>query len=108
VITLKDNQELVGMLGLRREGFQAEVGYAIARRFWGQGIVAETLRPVIDWTLAQPDIHRIWGRCDTDNKASARVMEKVGMKCEGLVPRSATHPNISDEPRDSYYYAIVK
>jgi len=46
--------------------------------------------------------------CDVDNLASARVLEKVGMSREGVLRRSTMHPNASDEPRDSYCYAIVK
>jgi [ribosomal protein S5]-alanine N-acetyltransferase len=36
------------------------------------------------------------------------VMEKVGMQREGILRKYIVHPNISDEPRDSFMYAIVK
>ena len=71
-------------------------------------MAAEALRPIVEWSLAQPGIFRVWALCDVDNAASARVLEKVGMRREGLLRRNTMHPNVSDEPRDSYCYAIVK
>lgn len=107
-ITLKASGELIGMLGLRAREFKADVGYVLARRFWGQGLAAEALRPVVEWALGQPSIYRVWALCDIENKASARVLEKVGMRCEGVLRRNTMHPNVSDEPRDSYCYAVVR
>ena len=108
VITLKDGGGLVGMMELRLRGFKADVGYVLARRWWGQGFAAEALRPVVEWALAQTGVYRVWALCDVDNAASARVLEKVGMTREGRLRRNTLHPNVSDEPRDSYCYAVVK
>jgi ribosomal-protein-alanine N-acetyltransferase len=108
VITLKESGELIGMVALRIREDKADVGYVIARRWWGKGLATEALCPVVEWGLAQPSIYRVWAMCDVDNAASARVLEKVGMKREGLLRRSTLHPNVSDEPRDSYCYAVVK
>ena len=107
-ITLKENGELIGMIGLRVDGFKAEVGYALARPYWRRGFAAEALRPLVGWALEQPNIYRVWALCDVENVASARVLEKVGMQREGLLRRNVLHPNISDEPRDCYCYAVVK
>jgi len=107
-VTLKSSGELIGMLGLRLDGFKADVGYALARKVWGQNFAAEALRPVVEWALAQPGIYRVWALCDVDNTASARVLEKVGMTREGRLRRYTLHPNVSDEPRDSYCYSVVK
>ena len=107
-IILKESDELVGMVGLRVHEFKADLGYVLARRLWGKGIATEAVSPIVRWALAQPSIYRVWAMCDVDNTASARVLEKVGMKREGLLCRSTIHPNVSDEPRDSYCYAITK
>ena len=63
---------------------------------------------MIDWAFKQPDIFRVQAICDVENIGSARVMEKAGMVREGLLRRYVVHPNISDEPRDAFLYAIVK
>ena len=98
----------MGIIEIRVDGFRADVGYGVARPHWGRGIATEALRPIVAWALAQPSIHRVWALCDVENVASARVLEKVGMQREGLLRRNIVHPNISDEPRDSYCYAVVK
>ena len=107
-ITLKENGHLIGMFGLHPMKLKIEVGYALARLFWGKGYMTEVLRAVIEWALAQPDIFRVQAICDVENIGSARVMEKAGMTREGLLRRYVLHPNISDEPRDAYIYANVK
>ena len=107
-ITLKENDALIGMFGLHPMNVKLEVGYVLARQHWGQGYMTEVLHAVIDWAFAQPDIFRVQAICDVENFGSARVMEKVGMVREGMVRRYVLHPNISDEPRDVYMYAVVK
>lgn len=107
-ITLKETGELIGMVGLRIHEFKADLGYNLARRFWGKGFATEAVTAIVSWALAQPQIYRVWAMCDVDNPASARVLEKVGMKREGIMRRSQMHRGVSNEPRDSYCYAIVK
>ena len=107
-IFLKETNDFVGMMGLRVDDFKADVGYALARKFWGKGIATEAVSQIVNWTLSVPRIYRVWALCDVDNAASARVLEKVGMKREGILRRATMHPNISEEPRDSYCYAITK
>jgi RimJ/RimL family protein N-acetyltransferase len=108
VIALKEGGELIGMVEVRVNGFKADVGYVVARPFWGRGFATEALRPVVEWALSQESMYRVWALCDAENAASARVLEKVGMTREGLLRRYMLHPNVSDEPRDSYCYARVK
>ncbi len=108
VITDQQTTQLLGMLSLRISGFAASLGYGLRRAAWGQGIMPEAAGVVTDWALAQPSIYRVWAICDYENRASARVLEKIGMQCEGLMRRGVLHPNLSDEPRDCWLYARVK
>lgn len=108
VITEQQTAQLLGMLSLRISGFAASLGYGLKRDAWGQGIMPEAAGAVADWALAQPTIYRVWAICDHDNRASARVLEKIGMQCEGLMRRGVLHPNLSDEPRDCWLYARVR
>ena len=79
-----------------------------ARAHWGKGYVPEATRAIIEWAFQQPSIFRVYATTDVDNVASQRVMEKAGMQCEGILRSYILHPNISDIPRDSYLYAIIK
>jgi RimJ/RimL family protein N-acetyltransferase len=108
VIERQEDGQAIGMMIGRANPEKWELGFVLARDHWGRGYMTEALRGIIAWTLQQKDIFRIWAVCDIDNKASARVMEKAGMKREGVLRRWSVHPNLSDEPRDSYCYAIVK
>ena len=108
VILRKNDGRLMGMIGLRVDGHKWEMGYALARAYWGKGYMTEAAVALIAWALKQDRIHRVWAVCDVENAASARVMEKAGMQREGILRRWSIHPNRSDEPRDSYCYAITR
>jgi [ribosomal protein S5]-alanine N-acetyltransferase len=108
MITLKENDQVVGMIDPRIEGPKMGIGYVAARAHWGKGYVTEATRALIDWAFQQPSIYRVYATTDMENVASQRVLEKVGMQCEGILRRYILHPNISDVPRDSYMYAITK
>jgi RimJ/RimL family protein N-acetyltransferase len=107
-ITRTSDGRLLGMIELRLEASRAELGYVLARPFWGQGYATEAVRAVVDLALAHPAIYRVWAVCDVEHHASARVLEKAGMQREGVLRRWSLHPNISDVPRDCLCYATVK
>ena len=107
MIALKNN-DLIGKIELRIEGHRVELGYVMNKAYQGKGYMTETARAIIDWAFQQPNIYRVFATTGVDNIASQRVMEKVGMLREGLLRKYIIHPNISNEPRDSYIYAIVK
>jgi [ribosomal protein S5]-alanine N-acetyltransferase len=108
VVSTKESGEIAGMIEIRLNRFKADVGYVLSAEFWGKGFATEALRSLVEWALSQDSIYRVWALCDADNLASARVLEKAGMQREGLLRRQIIHPNISDEPRDCYCYAIAK
>lgn len=107
-ITLTGDDRAVGMIAARVHGHAADIGYVLARRLWGQGIMTEAATAVVDWLGQEPSIFRIWAVCDTANPASAKVMHKAGLQPEGVLRRWIIHPNISNEPRDCFVYARVK
>jgi RimJ/RimL family protein N-acetyltransferase len=108
VITLKNFDRAVGMIEARVDGHRFDFGYVLSKRCWGNGYMPEALRPIVDWALQQKEIYRIWAFCDVDNRASARVLEKIGMQREGVLRRWIVHPNMGDVPRDCFCYARIK
>ena len=55
-----------------------ELGYSVARRYWGQGLATEAARAVVDTAFrACPQLHRIRAWADARNAASHRVLEKL-------------------------------
>lgn len=108
IIERREDKQVIGMIIARVNAEKWELGFVLARAHWGRGYMTEAVKGIIAWALKQKDIFRVWAVCDIDNKASARVMQKAGMKCEGVLTRWSVHPNLSAEPRDSYCYAITK
>jgi [ribosomal protein S5]-alanine N-acetyltransferase len=100
---------LIGAFELRRpEPFRLDFGYVLARPFWRRGLMTEALREVVGWAMREPGIWRIGAVCDTENLASARVMEKSGLVREGVLRRWILHPNVGDKPRDCFSYALTR
>ncbi len=108
IIERKGDKHLMGMITARVDDHKWELGYVLSHASWGKGFMTEVVKGVIEWALKQPEIFRVWAVCDVDNLASARVMEKAGMKREGRLRRWSVHPNLSAQPRDSYCYSIAK
>jgi [ribosomal protein S5]-alanine N-acetyltransferase len=105
----REDGALRGALDLRRRApHHLEFGYVLARSWWGQGLMTEALTEIVTWGLRRDGVFRIASTCDVENIGSARVMEKAGLVREGLLRRLLVHPNISDEPRDCFGYAIVR
>jgi RimJ/RimL family protein N-acetyltransferase len=50
-------------------------------------------------------LHRIFAWCDTENPASARVLEKAGMRREGVLRKNWT---VRGEWRDALLYAMIE
>jgi len=108
VIIRKADHLLLGMIELRPDGHKAEVDYVLARDAWGHGYMTEALRTVVARALAEPQIWQVWAYCQVQNSASARVLEKAGLRREGILKRWAIHPAFGAEPQDCFSYAIVR
>ena len=79
-----DGSELIGCIGIDPGPDGTELGYGIARPFWGQGYATEAARGVIE--IAQLLGHeRLSAGHFTDNPASGRVLRKLGFRPTGKV-----------------------
>lgn len=107
-LLLKQDGALAGTVSLRPQGPRLNVGFIVARPYWGRGYTTEAVRPVVQWALAQPGVYRVGAVCDTENLASARVLEKIGMQPEGTLRRWDVHPIFGDVPRDCLCYSAIR
>lgn len=87
-MTLRSNGMLIGWFGIGDSRHPSEegtrgCGYALNRRFWGQGYMAEAARAVFAYEFTVLGTRRILAECEMQNTASARVMQKSGMSYEG-------------------------
>jgi [ribosomal protein S5]-alanine N-acetyltransferase len=107
VIIRKEDETLIGAIEFTIAEHKAELGYVLAQNAWGQGFMLEAAKPALQWFQAQDTIYRIWAVCKLENKASVRVLEKLGMQPEGILHRW-NKQNISKEPVDCYCYSWWK
>jgi len=63
VISLRGTDEAIGMIGAAPKNFKVEVGYVLARDYWGRGIMTEAGRAVVDWLRSREEIWRIGATC---------------------------------------------
>ena len=74
--------ELIGCVGLGRDGDDVQLGYWIARDHWGRGYATEAARAVANLAGALGH-RRIAASHFTDNPASGKVLRKVGFQPTG-------------------------
>jgi ribosomal-protein-alanine N-acetyltransferase len=99
---------IVGGVNLRffEEHRIAEVGYSIARHLWGNGYTAEATQAVVAAAFAaNTNLARVRAHADARNRASIRVMEKLGMTHEGTL---RCNRFLHGELIDEVCYAILK
>jgi RimJ/RimL family protein N-acetyltransferase len=102
-----EKRRLAGAVGLKLVDWDnrtAEIGYVLHPDYWGTGYAAEAAHAVMAAAFHDLGLQRIVASCDQRNKASARVMEKLGMRREGAFRRSKY---IQGAWRDEYLYAIL-
>lgn len=74
---------LVGGVGLHPDGDELELGYWIARPYWGLGFATEAARAVVDIARHTLRKSRLVSGHFIDNPASGRVLAKLGFKPTG-------------------------
>ncbi|MEQ2130644.1 GNAT family protein [Caldanaerobacter subterraneus KAk] len=84
---LKENEKLIGTceLNIDRKNMIGEIAFALGKKYWNKGIMTEAVREVIEFGFEKLNLNRIQARCMVENIASERVMQKVGMKFEGIL-----------------------
>jgi ribosomal-protein-alanine N-acetyltransferase len=103
----KEGGDLLGFLRLQItsvEFEQAELGGYLFERCWGQGLATEVGAAVRDLGLEQLRLRRLFAHCDTENVASARVLEKLGFVREGTL---RSRVRLDGVWRDSHLYARI-
>jgi [ribosomal protein S5]-alanine N-acetyltransferase len=104
----RESGQLLGSVGGQWQGHRIQFGYCLARDAWGRGFATEAASAFVAAAMQEPAIYRVQAFCDLENRASARVLEKVGLTLEGTLRRYLVLPNLGPEPRDVFCYAIIR
>lgn len=108
VMELKETGKAIGNISvvkLNENTEAADMGYCMSRAYWGQGLMPEALEAVMTYLFDVVGLNRIAACHDVNNPKSGRVMDKAGMKHEGIL-RAAGKNNqgICDEA----WYAKIR
>ncbi|HEX8383992.1 MAG TPA: GNAT family protein [Sphingomonas sp.] len=105
-ITMGGSDRAIGTVaaGRRREGV-AELGYMLARAYWGRGIAREAVTRLLDLLFLEERHRRVFADIDPGNAPSTRLVEALGFRREGLLRAEwETHIGV----RDSAIWGLLR
>ncbi|KAM5569441.1 hypothetical protein ABKV19_016790 [Rosa sericea] len=103
------NDRSIGFVFIKPHGdnekCRAEVGYALAAEYWGQGIATRAVKmAIIDVFQEFTDLVRLQAMVLVENKGSQRVLEKLGFHKEGLLRKYTIHKGTAS---DIFMYSLL-
>lgn len=108
LILHKEADRVIGMAGFNwyhPTHRRAEISYALAPAWWGQGLATEAVRALIRFGFGRLDLNRIEALVHPENTSSRRVLDKVGMVEEGLLQEALFLKGV---PTDHLLYRVLK
>ncbi len=101
------DNDAIGGIGLAslKPNEQAELGYWLAKGYWGQGIVTAAVQSLCKFAFDEYKLRKIFAKVFTSNPASARVLEKVGFTLEGTL---RSHFFKDGNPHDVLYFGLMR
>jgi ribosomal-protein-alanine N-acetyltransferase len=99
---LRDTSKLIGFCGFRffyDNPPELQLIYGLSPQYWGKGLATEAAETMIQYGFTEHKFEQIISATDLDNIASARVMERLGMKFVQCVNKDGL---------DLLYYAISR
>ena len=107
-IVEKDSNKMIGTCGfhgISKAYKRCEIGYDLSPEYWGKGIMGEALSPLLGFLFSEKGMNRVGAVIVPYNKASSRVVEKLGFKQEGLLREYILQ---DDQAFDAYMYGLLK
>jgi len=109
VFAIASQTEAIGSIGLGLgkdiHRFTAEMGYWLAEPFWNLGIMTAAIKNFSDYAVDKFNLNRIFAEPYASNPASARVLEKAGFVCEGIMK---AHAYKDGKVLDMFLYAKTR
>ncbi|MEM5879615.1 MAG: GNAT family protein [Candidatus Aenigmatarchaeota archaeon] len=109
-IVLKETGEIIGGIGLiniSKFHKNAELGYWLAKKYWGQGLMSEAMKLILDFGFNKLKLHKIYARVYKPNKRSSHLLEKFGFKLEGNF-RKHLKGRFSNKWYDELRYGLLR
>ncbi|EPY10146.1 MULTISPECIES: GNAT family N-acetyltransferase [Paenibacillus] len=89
IIREKQTNAFIGLISLdtHHDGVSTEVSYELLPEWWGSGYAAETVTAVIDYAFRELGLPEVIAETQAANKASCRLLERIGMSFRDTVQR---------------------
>ena len=84
---------------------RADLAFGVARERWGIGLATEAVRTVLDWAFRECNLGKVFARTDQRNLRSWRLMERIGMRREGVL---LGHRIARDGRQNEVIYGLLK
>jgi RimJ/RimL family protein N-acetyltransferase len=84
---------------------RAEIGYALARPFWGRGYMHEALQTLVTYAFEGLGLNRLEADIDPRNAPSARSLERLGFLKEGHLRQRWI---VNGEVSDTGFYGLLR
>ena len=81
------------------------IGYCLDNTAWGHGFATEAAGAVLQWAFGTLDLNRVQSGADTRNRASERVLEKLGFVREGTLREDCI---VNGEVSDDSVYGLLR
>ena len=83
----------------------ARLGYCLGDAAWGQGFATEAAHALLQWAFDTLDLNRVQAETDTRNRASSRVLEKLGFVREGALREDCI---VDGDVSSSWVYGLLR
>jgi len=86
ILTLKDNGEKIGTCGFHiwdKNKNCVDIGYDLQEKYWGQGLMSETLKPILDFAKHDMKVSQVRAHIYIGNPKSIRLVERFGFTFNG-------------------------
>ena len=80
------------------------LSYGLSKYYWGQGLMSESLLACVPWFVVSQAVQELVGVADINNRASRRILQKLGLQESGLLQ----NPMISADLKDMYKFLVYK
>ncbi|WP_430787242.1 GNAT family N-acetyltransferase [Virgibacillus flavescens] len=107
-IELKTENKMIGTIDFVNwipKHFKAEITYVLSHKYWGRGLTQEAAKELLKYGFESMQLNRVEAPIMVGNIQSQRVLEKLGMKYEGLARESFV---MNGEFLDLAMYSILK
>ncbi|WP_336881953.1 GNAT family N-acetyltransferase [Priestia koreensis] len=86
-VTNKESGELYGAIALSNQQVfdHGELAYWIGEKHWGNGYATEAAKALVEFAFDEKGYHKVFARYFDFNEASGKVLEKIGMRKEGIL-----------------------